>query len=107
MIKKALVAVLLCVMGLTALAIGNAEAGWYTCTIQKIGSSDTTYLVSASDTAANASFMNRWFVIDKSQGMEKQMLATILTAFSNGSNVDLYVSTTAAYSTAWSAIASK
>lgn len=107
--RKALVALLLCVMGLTALGIGNAEAAnaWYGCSIKQVGTNDSLYMVMASDTAATPAFTNEWFMLDKSQGAEKNMLATLLTAISGGNYVTMYISAPTTYSTVYSVMIMK
>jgi hypothetical protein len=85
--KRALVVVLLCVLGVAAFSIGNAEAvpnGWYQVTIQQAGSSTTYYYVALSDAAATPVFTNENFFFDTPRG--KEILATALTCVSNGGN---------------------
>jgi hypothetical protein len=97
--KKALVVVLLCVMGLATICIGNADAAWFTCTMGNVGTSGGGTYIVLSDTAGSPAFTNQWFVFDTSLGQDKSMLASALTAFANSSNVYVNVSGTSAYST--------
>ncbi len=95
--KKVLVVMVLCVMGLTALSIGNADAApWYTCTITRVGVTGTSYYAMLSDTNSTPAFSNRFFVLDPTMG--KELLATVLTAFSSGSKLWCYIGDTTQYS---------
>jgi hypothetical protein len=95
--KKAILVVLLCVMGLAALSIGNAEAAppWYTCTISQVGSNWVSYVVTLSDmTKPNPLFTNVMFTIDKDN--DKEMYSAALTAFASGCNVLVYLNSLSA-----------
>jgi hypothetical protein len=92
--KKLMLVALLCVMGLTALSIGNAEAAgpWYTCTISQAGSNWVGYVVTLSDTAATPAFTNVAYVIDTVAGKQKEIYAAALSAWANSSYVVAYMS---------------
>ena len=92
--KKTILVALLCVMGLAALSIGNAEAAppWYNCTISQAGANWTAnYVVTLSDTATPPAFTNRQFIIDIAAGKQKEMYAAALTAFANSTYVLVYI----------------
>ena len=113
--KKAMLVALLCVMGLAALSIGNAEAGWYTCTISQAGSDWTNLVVTLSDVPtppAAAAFTNRAFVIDATGNgtgisKAKEMYAAALTAFANSTYVYVFINNTAAGSKVYALSAKK
>jgi hypothetical protein len=79
--KKALVVVLCCLMGLTALS-GTALAAFYTCSISECGSAGTFYTVTLTD--IGGAFTNTSFVILAATPGSKEMLASLLTAWSTG-----------------------
>jgi hypothetical protein len=107
--KKAILVALLCVMGLAALSIGNAEAStWYTCTISRAGANWTpSYVVVLSDTAATPKFTDREFIIDPNSTQKKEIYAAALTAWANSSNVLVYLGGTAAGSKVYAIYATK
>jgi hypothetical protein len=75
--KKALVMVLVCVMGLSAICIGSADAAqWYTCTISQAGATTWGCFVMLTDTAATPAFQNRLFLLDYTSTYEKSLLAS-------------------------------
>jgi hypothetical protein len=92
--RKGLV-VLLCVMGLVALSISCAQAGWYTCSVSKVGmGTGGVYAVTLTDIPvppAAAAFTNRTFGITTTGGFDKQMYAAALTALANSTNVEAYI----------------
>jgi hypothetical protein len=105
--KKALVMALLCVMGLTAISIGTAEAGaWYTCTISQVGATNWGNWVILTDTATTPAFTNVMFLIDAST-VPKEMFATSLSAWANSNDVLVYVSGITTYSTVFGIFAIK
>jgi hypothetical protein len=100
---KKMVMVLACVMVLSAFAMSNdanaappTDPGWYNCAIVTTGAFTVNayfMLVTSNDGIwAN----NRVFLIDGSGAAGKSMLATALTAYSNGASVALYMPTTQA-----------
>jgi hypothetical protein len=96
--KRALVVVMLCVMGLAAFSVGTAEAvpaNWYQITIQQCGTGPGYYYLAASD--AGGSFGSQSFFLDQSGGLAKEMLATGLTAVSNGGNAWAYINGTTVF----------
>ncbi len=104
---KAIVVVMLLVVGLTAFSIGNAQAGqWYTCTISKAGAftSGADYIM-VSDVGfippAIAAFTNTTFILDNSSQQAKSMMAAALTALANSTYVEVYLETVTAYSVAF------
>ena len=107
--RKALVVALLCVMGLAAISVSNAEAGgWYTCQVTQAGAATYGYFITLIDTASTKNFDdNTMFYIDQSAGCGKEMLAAALTAWANGGNVYIYLSSPSAWATAWAIIATK
>jgi hypothetical protein len=94
--KKVMLVALLCVIGLAALSIGNAEAAgpWYTCKISQAGSNWIGYVVTLTDTASPATFTDVSFVIDTGYGKGKEIYAAALTALATYSNVVAYMSYT-------------
>ena len=93
--KKAILVVLLCVMGLAALSIGNTEAAgppWYTCTISKVGTNWAIYSVWLSDTTTPTPlFKDVEFVLDPWDGKQKELYLAALTAWANSSYVTVYL----------------
>jgi len=69
----------------------SANAAWYTCTIDMIGSTTSTPIpiIRLTDTDANPGFKNIWFLMRGDQS--KQMLATALTAVNSGKEVTVQV----------------
>lgn len=64
----------------------SAFAGMYTCKVKQAGPYNGTQVrFVLSDTAGNPAFANKTFVAKA--GCENQMLATALTAISNGLNI--------------------
>jgi hypothetical protein len=104
---KVLMVALVCVMGLTMLSVGNANAGaWYNCTINAAGSVTVppgSYFVRITE--INGAFTDAFMWLDTT--MAKEMLASALTAFANSTNVWVYLESTAAYSTAFGLAALK
>jgi hypothetical protein len=97
---KAILLMVLCVMGLTALTIGNAQAAWVPCTISKVGSfTNGADFIKVS--ALDASFTNLTFILDNSNNQARSMLAAALTAFANSTNVEVYVETPSDYGLAF------
>ena len=65
------------------LLVSIASAGWYYCTIDRVGvNSVGKYIVFLSDTAAVPAFTNSWYVLNPAFG--KELLALALTAQVNG-----------------------
>jgi hypothetical protein len=93
--KKAIFVALLCVMGLAALSIGNAEAAppWYTCTISLAGTTDSGYyVVTLSDTTTPTPvFTDMTFLLSPGSAFQKEMYAAALTAFANSTNVSVNI----------------
>jgi hypothetical protein len=90
--KKALLVVLLVVMGLAVFSIANAEIAppWYTCKISQVGSNRACNMVTLSDmTSPIPLFTNVTFTIDKDDG--KDMYSAALTAFASGYNVLVFL----------------
>lgn len=88
--KKALVMALLCVMGLTTLAVGTAGAayGTFTCTVNKVTANYWGYyLVTLTDNAGSFSNNTMVIVTPGSTEMVKAQFAAALTAFANSTNV--------------------
>jgi hypothetical protein len=103
--KKALVMALLCVMGL-AMAVGTAQATWYTCTIQSAGFLDGGYYVIYLTDINNAASTSTPFLLQNaSPSAINAMYAAALTSFANSTNVIVDLSTWGAWSacvTLWS-----
>ncbi|MEW6658126.1 MAG: hypothetical protein AB1424_05670 [Thermodesulfobacteriota bacterium] len=101
--KKMLLVLLLCVMGMTAISAGNSDAAtppWYACTIAMVGANSWGYLVTITDTAATPAFTNQTFIVgDPSSNQGKVMIASAMTAFSSGTQVYVLLNSTTAYST--------
>jgi hypothetical protein len=90
---KALLVVMVCVMGLAVFSVGNAEAvpaGWYQVTITQTGVYGAVYYLALTDTAVPPAFTNYSFTVNLSDGTQKEMLATALTCFSIGGNAWAY-----------------
>jgi hypothetical protein len=98
--KKAILVLLLGVMGLAALSIGNAEAAappWYVCTISQVGTSGGYYVVTLSDTTTpTAVFTDRQFVLSTTT-LGKEIYAAALTAWANSSYVYVNLPNTGAW----------
>lgn len=90
--KKALVVVALCCVMAFAFS-GSALAGFYTCTISEAGSAGTFYTCTLTD--LGATFTNTGFVIDPAAPGAKEMLAALLTAWSTGGHVRVWLNSTA------------
>jgi hypothetical protein len=88
--KKALL-VLVCVMALTAFTAGIAMAGYYVCTISKVGCAGTFYMLTLTDTAATPAFTDRDFVIDAQAVGASAMLASALTAYSMAGKLQVWL----------------
>jgi hypothetical protein len=105
---KALIVALLCVMGLTALSIGNAEAGqWYTCTMSQVGNTFNNYFITVSDVAGTAFPDNTTFVIPPDFPYAKEMYAAALTGFANSTNVWVWLESVGPYSPVYGVMPSK
>jgi hypothetical protein len=95
---KKMVMILLCVMLLSALAIGGesnattANPGWYNCTINSVGAdtSGTYYIVNATSSDTTWAGVRVFFVDGLAAG-GKGMLATILTGYASSGSVALYL----------------
>ena len=83
--KKTIVAGLAVVSAILIFA-ASAFAGTYTCKVKQAGPyKGTEVRFVLTDTAGNPAFANKTFIAKS--GCENQMLATALTAVSNGLNV--------------------
>lgn len=106
---KVLVVALACVMGLTMLTVGSANAGnWFVCTISAAGSVTVPsiyYFVKVTE--VNGAFTDAFMWLDSAGGAQKEMLASALTAYANSTNVWVYLENTAAYSTIYGLAALK
>jgi hypothetical protein len=95
--RKALIVALLCVMGLAAIFIGNAEAGaYYSCKIKEVGSNYGYNYVTLS--AISGAFSNVTFLLEPYYGSSKSQLAVFLTAWENSQSVSVYLDGIKAYS---------
>jgi hypothetical protein len=98
--KKAMVLVLLCVLGMAVFSVSNATAAaappWYNCTLTNVGSVGTFYFVQAAD--SGGAFGSTYFLIDSASPLGNQYLATALTGFANSTTVGLYLPSTGANS---------
>jgi hypothetical protein len=88
--KKKLV-VLVGVMAMVALFTVSASAGWQSCTISQIGSTDVGYILVLSPVTGTPFPADTTFVIPFSIPYSKEMLATALTAFANSTTVNAYL----------------
>jgi hypothetical protein len=102
--KKALVVLLVCVMGIAALGIGSAGAAatppWYNCSLQIVGALPTFYFMQATDLAATPAFTARFFTIDSNlhtNPQAKAYLASALTGYASGGFVSLLLPDIAAF----------
>ena len=87
---KALVVTVVCVMGLAALSVGNADAGaWYACSVKDAGSTYNAYFIVATSTSAQISSPTL-FIIYEGNGRAKEMLASALTAVANGGDAQVF-----------------
>lgn len=88
--RKALM-VVLCVVMLGAF-VASAQAGaWYTCIVNQAGQSGTVYFCQLTEVSGVDWTGPRYFFIDTSAGVQNAMLATLLTAFANSSNVNVWL----------------
>lgn len=95
--KKALLIVLVCVMGLTAIFSSRSEAaGWYACTISQAGSASWGNFVLLTHTSSPSAFSNRMFTLDPA--VRNAQLATALSAYGKSKNVLVYLQDPAQYS---------
>ena len=95
--KKMFLAMVVVFSMLAVFAVSAHAGGWYTCTVNMAGAGWGTHCyIKLSDTAATPAFENRWFVALDSQ--KKEMLATALTAMTNGMQVWVNLSSSRAYS---------
>lgn len=95
--KKVMLVALLCVLGMTTLSIGNANAaqGFYTCTVNATGAMWWGFqTVTLTDNGA-AFGPQEYFILEDGTGMSKSMYAAALTAFANSTSVKAYLDTTA------------
>jgi hypothetical protein len=105
--KSVIVVVMLTVMALVGLAV-VAQAAWYTCTIDEVGSTGSAYFVIATDTNTNSPYFTKvQFVIDEVNGRGKEMYAAALTAFANSTNLKIFITDNVDYTTIWGAYAVK
>jgi hypothetical protein len=89
--SKALVVALLCIIGLTAIFIGNALAEQvFLCSIDAVGANYANKYIYMTDTGG--AFTARVFLIDPNLGNANEMLAVFLTAWSNSQKVGVMVS---------------
>jgi hypothetical protein len=93
---KKLGLITLIVLSIVFLFALNASAGWYTCTINKVGPGWSNIYVSLTDNDTSA-FADRWFIAKSDTS--KEMLAVALTAISNGLSVEVNLSGATQYST--------
>lgn len=107
--RKALLVVILCLMGLSTISIDNVEAaGSYTCTVNEIGSSNSDTYIVVTDTAPTPAFQDTPFIIDTSSATQcSRMYAAGLTAFANSTYVKIYVNSIASWSTTYIVSATK
>lgn len=83
------------VFSLVAVFSMNAHAadGWYTCTIDRVGGQNNNnpmaIFVMLSDTKASPTFTKTYFRVPTTNA--NQVLAILLTALSNGSQIMAYV----------------
>lgn len=92
--KKAMVVVLLCVLGIAAFSVSNAGAAatppWYNCTVSVVGSLSTLYFLQAAD--VGGAFGPTYFLIDAVNNPQaKAYLAAALTGYASGGFVSLYL----------------
>jgi len=89
---KKIASIILTVCLIVTLGIATAQAGWYTCKLTGagIGFGGATYVV-VTDAATSPAFSNVWAILDPAYA--NQMLATALTAISNGTNAQMYFDT--------------
>jgi hypothetical protein len=87
--RKALM-VVLCVVMLGAL-VASAQAAWYTCTVNQAGQSGVVYFCQLTEVSGATWTGPRYFFIDSTAGVQNAMLATLLTAFANSSNVQVWL----------------
>lgn len=85
--KKA-VLVIMAVCMLAAMGFTSAHAGWYFCTVNRVGNGQGVDYICLTDANTTAAFTARWFVLDSANA--NQHLATSLTAASLGSQVQVY-----------------
>jgi hypothetical protein len=92
---KKIVLVIMVLFVLATLGVNGAQAdnGWYVCSVVQCGMGGSG-AVQLTDTAG--AFANRWFLIPSAT--TNQMLAVALTAMANNKNVNVFVSSSAAYS---------
>ena len=103
---KKMAMVLVCVMLLSALAIGSDAVaapppfpGWYNCKVISVGSfTVNAYFIFASNNDG-AWTGNRVFLMDGVQPGTKAMLATALTGYAGTGEVSLYLPTSIAENT--------
>jgi hypothetical protein len=85
--RKAMIMALVCVVGLT-MAVGTAQATWYTCTIQQAGLLAPNYYVVYLTDVNNAGAVSTPFIIYSADpAYVNAMYAAALTALSNRTNV--------------------
>jgi hypothetical protein len=95
--RKGLMMVL-CVMLLLVVAVGTAQAGYYTCTVDKAGAFGTLYLVSLTDTALSPGWVGTQFFVIPTAG-QNAFLAAALTAWSTGGKVQVWLDATVPFTT--------
>ena len=84
---KALVVILVVVMGMAAISIGNAEAGIFTCTISQAGADNGGFYKVVLSDAVGTAFTDMLFLLSPANAQQKNMYAAALTAFANSTNV--------------------
>jgi hypothetical protein len=96
--KKTLVVIMVCSLVFTFGTSAFAEDwGWYECTITKTGTGGSRFEVQLNGTklsgASTASTIDAWFEFhpNVSSDISKVLIATILTAMSTGSKVEVLV----------------
>ena len=84
-------------MLVSLLMVNVASAGWFKCTINRVGATSSGYIVYLTHNAASPVFTDRWFVLESTIG--KELLSIALTAYANGKVLFINVPTTTAGST--------
>jgi hypothetical protein len=92
---KKLGLITLIVLSMLFLFALNASAAWYTCTVTAAGQSNNALLIKLTDNGGT--FTDRFFIAEEAK--KNQILATALTAVSNGMNVEVNLSSSAEWNT--------
>ena len=87
--KKVMLVALLCILGLSTLAVGTGEAAYatYNCVVNSVTSNYWGYYLVTLTEVNNAFVNQQFFIVDDGSGMVKAQYATALTAFANSTNV--------------------